>query len=120
MEVLYVEGVANHDGPESCAVVREGEREALTGGVWAGLLSREIVPMFEVLTCFPYTEGHAGSGVFASRCQTSRGRRTQARTKISMRGNREIPCSPVVPIDASSWMVRGVVDRCLRAVRGTP
>ena len=42
MEVLYVEGVAIHDGPESCAVAREGEREALTGGVWAGLLSREI------------------------------------------------------------------------------
>jgi hypothetical protein len=42
MEVLYVEGVAIHDGPESCAVVCEGEREALTGGVWAGLLSREI------------------------------------------------------------------------------
>jgi hypothetical protein len=42
MEVLYVEGVAIHDGPESCAVVREGEREALTGGVWAGLMSREI------------------------------------------------------------------------------
>jgi len=42
MEVLYVEGIAIHDGPESCAGVREGVREALTGGVWAGLLSREI------------------------------------------------------------------------------
>ena len=42
MEVLYVEGLAIHDGPESCAGVREGVREAWTGGVWAGLLSREI------------------------------------------------------------------------------
>src|ERR1700677_417837 len=43
MEVLYVEGEAIHDGPESCASsVREGGREALAGGVWAGLLSREI------------------------------------------------------------------------------
>jgi hypothetical protein len=42
MEVLYVEGVAIHDGPESCVGVREGVGEAWTGGVWAGLLSREI------------------------------------------------------------------------------
>ena len=42
MEVLYVEGVASHNGPESCVGVREGDDEALTGGVRAGLLSREI------------------------------------------------------------------------------
>jgi hypothetical protein len=41
MEVLYVEGVAIHDGPESCVGVREGVGEAWTGGVWAGLLSRK-------------------------------------------------------------------------------
>ena len=42
MEVLYSEGVAIHGGPESCGGAREGVGEALTGGVWAGLLSREI------------------------------------------------------------------------------
>ena len=31
MEELYVEGVATHDGPESCVVVCEGGGEALTG-----------------------------------------------------------------------------------------
>jgi hypothetical protein len=31
MEEPYVEGVATHDGPESCAAVREGGGEALTG-----------------------------------------------------------------------------------------
>ena len=31
MRELYVEGVAIHDGPESCAVAREGGGEALTG-----------------------------------------------------------------------------------------
>ena len=31
MEGLYVEGVATHGGPESCAVVCEGGGEALTG-----------------------------------------------------------------------------------------
>ena len=42
MRVLYIEGVAIHGGPESCVGVCEGGGEALTGGVWAGLLSREI------------------------------------------------------------------------------
>jgi hypothetical protein len=31
MRELYVEGVAIHDGPESCVGVREGVGEALTG-----------------------------------------------------------------------------------------
>ena len=31
MRVPYDEGVANHIGPESCAGVREGVSEALTG-----------------------------------------------------------------------------------------
>src|SRR5690242_16392700 len=31
MRELYTEGLATHGGPESCAVVREGGGEALTG-----------------------------------------------------------------------------------------
>ena len=31
MRTLYVEGVATHDGPESCVGVRKGASEALTG-----------------------------------------------------------------------------------------
>jgi hypothetical protein len=31
MRELYIEGVAIHDDPESCVVVREGVGEALTG-----------------------------------------------------------------------------------------
>ena len=31
MEEPYIEGVATHDGPESCAGFREGVGEALTG-----------------------------------------------------------------------------------------
>ena len=41
MRELYIEGVATHDGPESCVGVREGVGEALTGVAQAGLLSRE-------------------------------------------------------------------------------
>ena len=38
MEVLYVEDLANHDGPESCADARKGGGEALIG-VHAGRVS---------------------------------------------------------------------------------
>ncbi len=31
MKVSYVEGLANHNGPESCGAAREGGDEALTG-----------------------------------------------------------------------------------------
>ena len=41
-EVSYVEGLANHNGPESCGAAREGGVEALTGGRIGRVLSREI------------------------------------------------------------------------------
>ena len=63
-------------------------------------------------------EGSTAGGVFASRWQALRGRRTQARTTSSMRENREIPWSPVGVDDAPSWMVRGVADRCLAGREG--
>ncbi len=42
MEVSYVEGLASHDGPESCECIREGVGEALTGVRVGRVLSREI------------------------------------------------------------------------------
>ncbi len=42
MKEPYVEGVATHDGPESC-VVRKGGGEALTGVRAGEVLSREII-----------------------------------------------------------------------------
>jgi hypothetical protein len=41
MKESYGEGVANHTGPESCVVVREGGGEALTGERAGQPLSRE-------------------------------------------------------------------------------
>ena len=43
MKVHYGEGVANHTGPESCAVHREVCGEALTGERAGQPLSREII-----------------------------------------------------------------------------
>jgi hypothetical protein len=42
MQISYVEGVANHNGPESCGVARKGGVEALTGERTGRVLSREI------------------------------------------------------------------------------
>jgi hypothetical protein len=42
MKVSYVEGTANHNGPESCGAAREGDDEALTGERTGRVLSREI------------------------------------------------------------------------------
>jgi len=88
------------------------------GYVWAGLWSREILE-FRVPTLSSDAEGHVCGGVLASRRGTLRGQRAWARTEISLRENREVPRSPVVSTDALSWMVRGVVARHRRAVRGT-
>ena len=43
MEVLYGEGLASRTGPESCAAVRKGRGEALTGEAAGWVLSREII-----------------------------------------------------------------------------
>jgi hypothetical protein len=42
MKVSYVEGLATHNGPESCVGVREDEGKALTGERAGRVLSREI------------------------------------------------------------------------------
>jgi hypothetical protein len=41
MQVLYVEDLANHNGPESCVGIRKGVGEALTGEHAGRVLSRE-------------------------------------------------------------------------------
>jgi hypothetical protein len=92
MRTLYVEGVAIHDGPESCAVAREGGGEALAG-VHVG---RAIEPR----------KGNSG----CRRCRRSGRQYRQWRDResladpagsenlcmrgVSMRENREVPCSP--------------------------
>ena len=43
MKESYGEDPASHTGPESCAVAREGRREALTGVCAGEPLSREII-----------------------------------------------------------------------------
>ena len=52
MKVHYVEDIASHSGPESCAVTREGGSEALTGVRTGQVLSRErmMIPGADIIT----------------------------------------------------------------------
>jgi RNA-directed DNA polymerase len=110
MEESHIEGLATHDDPESCAVVREGGGEALTGAHAGGVLSREIVSS-RVPTLLPEAEGHTDRNASASSWTTRRGLETPSMRGISVRENREIPESP----DAD-----GAAGRAGKAKRRTP
>jgi len=73
---------------------------------------------FGVPTLSQRAEGHVRGGVIASRRGTLRGQRARARTEVSMRENREIQRSPVLVVDAPSWMVRGVACRLVAGREG--
>ena len=85
-----MEGLASHTGPESCAVFREERGEALTGGVQAGTLSREITIVGgadAVRTCGrQHVEGRQGKALNdPTRSETPR------MYASASHGNREIP-----------------------------
>lgn len=74
MGELYVEGLANHDGPESCIVAREGGFEALTG-VRAGQVLSRVFAASGVPTSSTRSEGNTASGIITSCWWTPRGQR---------------------------------------------
>jgi hypothetical protein len=101
--VLYGEGLATHTDPESCAGSRKGAGEALTGA-HAG---RAIEPRKHLLLGAdaviasgrqhdPAQECEHGIGLARSKNSGSReGDGRGCMRGISMRENREVPCSPV-------------------------
>ena len=74
MQVPHDEGVANHIDPESCAGVREGVYEALTGERTGQPLSREST-LFPDADVVPLTEGNTDGRDIASAQTVRRGRR---------------------------------------------
>ena len=74
MQVHHDEGVANRIDPESCAVAREGNSEALTGERTGQPLSREstLIPGVDVV---PLTEDNTDGRDIASAHPARRGRR---------------------------------------------
>src|SRR6266568_8827350 len=81
MKESDIEGLATHGGPESCVGAREDAGEALTGGVQAGLLSREINSI-GVPTRSRTWKATPGAALDASRPRAPRGRRTKACTQV--------------------------------------
>ena len=75
MQVRYGEGVANHIGPEPCAVVRKDGGEASVGEHIGQPLSRENLSNSGA-DVFRITEGNTDGRVIASVRPARRGRRT--------------------------------------------
>ncbi len=94
MKESHGEGVATHTGPESCAGVREGEREALTGERAGRVLSRERRLLRDADAVEEGGRPHPG-------CRHGKTLRSPARSETpcthrrTSRENRESPCPPV-------------------------
>lgn len=100
MKVSCVEGVANHNGPESCGAAREGDDEALTGERTGRVLSREIHALLRKRQALRDADAVEISG---RPCRMHRHREVQpgsARSETpsmcgsTLCGNREIPRPP--------------------------
>jgi hypothetical protein len=93
MKELYIEDLANHNGPESCVCFRKEADEALTGVHTGRVLSREIrcnQGADDVVLC-GRQHGHVRYG----ECMPDPARsKTPGMCGNSMRENREIPCPP--------------------------
>lgn len=80
MKESDIEGIASRDGPESCAGVRKGDGEALTG-VRAGWATEPRNQRSGVPTPLTEAEGNIAGSATASCQRTPRGRRTCACTE---------------------------------------
>ena len=94
MKEPYIEDLASHDDPESCAGIRKGAGEALTGARAGRVLSREKKRnqgADDVWLC-GRRDGHERNGEFMSGPARSE---TPGMRGTSMRENREVPCPPM-------------------------
>ena len=93
MRVSYVEGLANHNGPESCGAAREGGVEALTGKSTGRVFSRARDSLRDADAV-----GESGRPHPVHRYREVRRDPARSQTPCTYRstspGNREIPRSP--------------------------
>ena len=81
MEESHREGLTIHPDPESCATVRKGGGEALTGARLGEVLSRESCLDSGAPTLSIKTEGEMECAAIVRRISAPRGRRPSARTE---------------------------------------
>ena len=97
MEVSYVEGVANHNGPESCGAARESGDEALTGERTGWVWSREIHALPRKRQLLRDADAVERSGRQHWKHRQGEVRPDPARSETpsmcgnTLRGNREVP-----------------------------
>lgn len=93
MKESYVEGLATHNGPESCAAVRKGGGEALTGVRAGRVFSRERPNLRGADVV-----GSGGRQHPARRereaCRDPARSETPSTYGNTSHGNREVPCPP--------------------------
>jgi len=93
MKEPHIEGVAIHDDPESCAVGRKAEREALTGARTGAVLSRE-----NRLSRAPTPLSEAEGNTFPARHRKRMDGPARSKTRDTCgtfaRENQEIPVPP--------------------------
>ena len=100
MKVSYVEGVANHNGLESCVGVREDEGKALAEERVGRVLSREMHALPRKRQVLRDADAVGVSGRQNRVHRQRKVRQDPARSKTpcmhrsSLRGNREIPRLP--------------------------
>lgn len=93
MKESSIEGIANHDDPESCVVARKGEGEALTGARAGRVLSREI-RWTRAPTPLSEAEGYTYAVEIARRQTALRGRRPLARAESPCARTGRFPSRP--------------------------
>lgn len=93
MEVPHIEGLATRNGPESCAGDGNVVGEALTGGAWAELLSRESNEL-QSADDVRRTEGNTEQVVMARPVRALRGPWNSARAQAPRTGIGRSRCWP--------------------------
>jgi hypothetical protein len=96
MQELYIEGVATRDDPESCAGIREGGGEVLTGARAGWAIEPRKSNRSGVPTLCKCAEGNIAGGVMREPSGDPAWSKTLCMHGISMRENREILRSPAV------------------------